>query len=337
MTAARRRVRRTPRARALGAIGLAAGVLVGACAWPASAQHRRLPASVGVLTDARATNHPVLDGLKAGLRQLGFEEGRDVVYDVRLTDASPGRMPGAAAALVLARADVIFTAGEAATLAVVKTTRSIPVVFTLVGDPVAAGLVDSLARPGANITGVSNLAVALVPKQLETLKAVAPAVRRVWAVHLGAEPGSSAAIERVREASSRLAMEVVPWPVRTPGDLDGVVGRAGFGDAFLVPDVAALDIAASLLEASLARRIPAVFPSDLWVARGGLLSIGADYRDQGIQAARLVAKILRGAPPRDLPVEAAERVLLTVNLKTAAAFGLVPPRDLLFRADLIRR
>jgi putative ABC transport system substrate-binding protein len=105
----------------------------------------------------------------------------------------------------------------------------------------------------------------------------------------------------------------------------------------IVPDLASMDVSAVLLEASLARRLPAVFSSELWVSHGGLVSYGADYRAQGVQAARLVGQILRGARPRDLPVEGADRVLLAVNLKTAAAFGLTVPRQVLFRADVIRR
>jgi putative ABC transport system substrate-binding protein len=184
---------------------------------------------------------------------------------------------------------------------------------------------------------VSSLTPDLVPKRLETLKALAPGVRRVWAVHHGADTASSAGITRARELSVRLGMEIVPQAVLTTGDLEHVLERVGPHDGFLVPDVAALDISAALLEASLARRVPAVFPSELWVSRGGLVSFGADYRAQGVQAARLVGKILRGAPPRDLPVEQAEPLVLAVNLKTAASLGLVAPRRLLFRADIIRR
>ncbi len=132
-------------------------------------------------------------------------------------------------------------------------------------------------------------------------------------------------------------MEIVPRIVRTPADLNEIVEGLRPGDALLVPDIATMDISAMLLEASLARRVPAVFSSELWVSHGGLVSYGADYRAQGVQAARLVAKILRGARPRDLPVEGADRIILAVNLKTAASLGLTAPRQVLFRADIIRR
>ena len=290
-----------------------------------------------MLNDARAANHPTVDGLKAGLRDLGFEEGRHVIFDVKLTDANPERMSAAAGALAKAGVDVVFTSSEAATLAARAATQTVPIVFTLVGDPVAAGIVNSLAHPEGNLTGVSSLTTELVPKRLEALKTLAPGLRRVWAIYHGADPASGAAITRALEVSSRFGIEIVRQAVRTPDELEHILEGLRPGDALLVPDIATMDIAAVLLEASLARRVPAVFSSELWVSHGGLVSYGADYRAQGVQAARLVARILRGARPRDLPVEGADRIVLAVNLKTAESFGLTAPRQILFRADIIRR
>jgi ABC-type uncharacterized transport system substrate-binding protein len=324
--------------RSLAAIVLGLAVLALVVVFPflASAQRPR-PYRVGVLNDARAANHPTVDGLKAGFRDLGLEEGRDVIFDVKLTDGNPERMPAAAGALVKAGVNLIFTSGEAATLAAKAATQAIPIVFTLVGDPVAAGIVKSLAHPEGNLTGVSSLTTELVSKRLEALKTLAPGVRRVWAIHHAADPASGAAITRALEASPRFGIEIVPQAVRTRDELEPILERLRPGDALLVPDVATLDISAVLLETSLARRVPAVFSSELWVSHGGLVSYGADYRAQGVQAARLVVKILRGARPQDLPVEGADRIVLAVNLRTVASFGLTAPRTLLFRADIIRR
>jgi len=327
-------VRRSLTAVLLGAAVLA---LVGVLPSPVGAQRTRPPYRVGVLNDARAANHPAVDGLKAGLRDLGFEEGRDIIFDVKLTDGDPERMPAAAAALVKTGVDLIFTSSEAATLVAKAATQTIPIVFTLVGDPVAAGVVRSLAHPAGNLTGISSLTTELVPKRLEALKALAPGVRRVWAIHHGADPASGAAITRALESSSRFGIEILPRAVLTPDELKQILERLRPGDALLVPDTATMGIAAVLLETSLARRIPAVFSSELWVSHGGLVSYGADYRAQGVQAARLAGKILRKARPQDLPIEGADRIVLAVNLKTAAAFGLTAPRALLFRADIIRR
>jgi putative ABC transport system substrate-binding protein len=325
--------------RSLAAVLLGAAVLavVGMSASPVGAQRTRPPYRVGVLNDARAANHPAVDGLKAGLRDLGFEEGRDVIFDVKLTDGDPARMPAAAGALVKAGVDVIFTSNEAATLAARAATQTIPIVFTLVGDPVAAGFVKSLAHPEGNLTGISSLTTELVAKRLEALKALAPELRRVWAIHHGTDPASGAAITRAIESSARFGIEILPRAVLTPDELGQILERLRPGDAMLVPDTATMNISAVLLETSLARRIPAVFSSELWVSHGGLVSYGADYRAQGVQAGRLVERILRGARPQDLPVEGADRIVLAVNLKTAAAFGLTAPRTLLFRADIIRR
>jgi len=318
-------------------LGPAILALVGALPSPAGAQRTRPPYRVGVLNDARAANHPAVDGLKAGLRDLGFAEGRDVIFEIKLTDGDPERMPAAAGALAKAGVDVIFTSNEAATLAAKGATQTIPIVFTLVGDPVAAGIVKSLAHPEGNITGISSLTTELVLKRLEALKALAPGVRRVWAIHHGADPASGAAITRAVESSSRFGIEILPRAVLTREELEQILERLRPGDAMLVPDTATIGISAVLLETSLARRIPAVFSSELWVSHGGLVSYGADYRAQGVQAARLVGKILHKARPQDLPVEGADRIVLAVNLKTAMAFGLTAPRTLLFRADIIRR
>lgn len=318
-------------------LGPASLALVAGDPVPANAQCARTPYRVGVVTDAKAGNHPTMQGLKAGLGDLGLEEGRDVVYDVALTDGDPEQIAAAARALVQSRANVIFTSGEAATLAAKTATLTIPIVFTLVGDPIAAGIVTSLAHPTGNLTGVSSLTTELVVKRLEMLKTLVPALRRVWTVSHGADPSSGVVMKKAVDGASRFGIEVVPRSVRTQGELDQVLAGIRTGDALLVPDVAALDLSAVLLEASLARRIPAMFSAELWVSHGGLVSYGADYRAQGVQAARLVAKVLRGARPSDIPVESADRVVLAINLKTAASFGLATPRKVLFSADVIRR
>lgn len=325
--------------RELAAVALGSIILALAGGWssPAVAQSVRAPYRVGILNDAAAANHPAVHGLKVGLGEAGLQDGRDVILDVKITDGSPEKMRAAAEALVKSGVDVIFTSGEAATLTAKAATQTIPIVFTLVGDPVAAGVVKSLAQPEGNVTGISSLTTELVPKRLEALKALAPAVRRVWAFSHAADPASAGTLARAGEASSRFGVELTPRTIGTPAELEQVLDGLRPGDGLLVPDIATMDISARLLEVSLARRIPAVFSSELWVSNGGLVSYGADYRAQGVQASRLVRKILRGTRPRDLPVEGADHVVLAVNLKTVTAFGLTAPRQILFRADVIRR
>jgi len=303
----------------------------------ADAGEARRPYRVGVLNEAWAANHPTVEGLKAGLRERGFEEGRDVTFDIHFTKGDPSATNAAAAALVKAQIDLLFTSNEAATQAAKDATQKVPIVFTLVGDPVAIGIVTQLAHPGGNVTGVSNLTTELVPKRIETLQKLVPAVQRIWTIYYAGDPSSVAAARKAQEAGPRLKLRVVERPVRTAEELEWALKELRPGDALLPPDIATMDIPAVILEASLAARIPAVFPAALWVGHGGLVSYGPDYYAQGVQAARLVAKILRGARPQDLPVEGADKIDLAVNLKTASLLGLTVPRKVLLRADRLQR
>jgi putative ABC transport system substrate-binding protein len=292
---------------------------------------------IGVLNDAWAANHPTVEGLRAGLRELGLEEGRDVVFDIRFTQGKPELAPSAAAELVKAGVDLIVTSNEAATRAAQDATRTIPIVFTLVGDPVRAGIVGALARPGGNVSGISSLTTELAAKRLEILNRLAPNAHRVWAIHHGDDASAVAAIQRAADAARRLKLELVSRPVHNEGELANAIKEIRPGDALLPPDAGTLGIPAALLEVSATARIPAVFTGSLWVGHGGLASYGADYRAEGLQAAGLVARILRGAQIGALPVEGADKIDLAVNVETAARLGLAVPRKILLRADTIRR
>ena len=297
----------------------------------------RRPYRVGVLNEASAANHPTVEGLKAGLKELGLGGGRDITFDIHFTKGDPSATNAAAAALVKAQVDLLFTSNEAAAQAAKSATQKVPIVFTLVGDPVAIGIVTQLAHPGGNVTGVSNLTTELVPKRIETLQKLVPAVQRILTIYSAGDPSSVAAARKAQEAGPRLKLRVVDRPVRTAEELEGALKELRPGDALLPPDIATMDIPGVILEASLAARIPAVFPAALWVGHGGLVSYGPDYYAQGVQAARLVAKILRGASPQDLPVEGADKIDLAVNLKTANLLGLTVPRRVLLRADRLQR
>jgi len=327
---------RSSRLRSICALGALAVVWVVLSA-KADAGEARRPYRVGVLNEAWAADHPTVEGLKAGLKERGLEEGRDVTFDIHFTKGDPSATKAAAAALVTAQCDLLFTSNEAATQAAKDATQKVPIVFSLVGDPVAVGLVTQLAHPGGNVTGVSNLTTELVPKRIETLQKLVPAVQRIWTIYYAGDPSSVAAARKAQEAGPRLKLRVVERPVRTAEELEWALKELRPGDALLPPDIATMDIPAVILEASLAARIPAVFPAALWVGHGGLVSYGPDYYAQGVQAARLVAKILRGARPQDLPVEGADKIDLAVNLKTASLLGLTVPRKVLLRADRLQR
>jgi len=303
----------------------------------AVAQEAPRPFRIGVLNAAWAASHPTVEGLKAGLKELGVEDGRDVTFDIRFTEGKLDTMPAAAGALVKAGVDLIFTSQEAATQAAKDATTNVPIVFTLVGDPVGAGLVGTLARPGGNVTGVSSLQTELVAKRLEVLKTLAPVVRRIWLIYYSGDLGTTPMIRKALEAGQRMKLEVVPKGVLDASELRRVLREVRRDDAVLIPEGSSPDLAIAIIEQSLALRVPAVYGTALWVGYGGLMSYGPDYFAQGVQAAALVAKIRRGARPQDLPVEGAEKIDLAVNLKTADLLGLPVPRKILLRADAFRR
>src|SRR5262244_1980259 len=327
------------------------GAAMVVCAWAFAAQAQqpspqhtqqaqqqpRRPLRIGVLNAAWAASHPTVEGLKAGLKELGLEDGRDVTFDIRFTEGKLNAIPPAAEALVKARVDLIFTSQEAATQAAKDATESIPIVFTLVGDPVGAGIVASIARPGGNVTGISSLQTELAAKRLEVLRTLAPAVRRVWLVYYQLDTGTQPMIVKALEAGQRMKLEVAPKGLADAAELKRVLGEVRSGDAVLAPEGSSPELTIGIIERSLAQRIPAVFGTALWIGYGGLISYGPDYYAQGVQAAALVAKILRGAKPQDLPVEGAEKIDLAVNLKTAEQLGLTVPRKILLRADAFRR
>jgi putative ABC transport system substrate-binding protein len=301
------------------------------------AQKAPRPFRIGVLNAAWAASHPTVEGLKAGLKELGFVDGRDVTFDIRFTEGRLDTMAAAAEALVKAGVDLIFTSQEAATNAAKDATESVPIVFTLVGDPVGASIVTKLGQPGGNVTGVSSLQTELVAKRLEVLKTLTPAVRRVWLVYYSVDLGTTPMVTKALEAAQRLNLDVLPKGVLDADELKRVLREVRRGDAVLAPEGSNPDLTIAIIERSLALRAPAVFGTALWIGYGGLISYGPDYYAQGVQAAALVAKILRGARPQDLPVEGAEKIDLAVNLKTAELLGLTVPRKILLRADAFRR
>jgi putative ABC transport system substrate-binding protein len=303
----------------------------------ADAGQARRPYRIGVLNEAWAPNHPTVEGLKAGLKELGLEEGRDVTFDLRFTAGNREILPAKATELVGQSVDLVFTSGDAAIQAAYNASETVPIVFTQVGD----ALIHRLPQIGHNvkgiITGVSSLNIKLAPKRLEFLKTLAPGLRRVWIVYPAGDASALAAVKEAEGAAARLKLQVVGRPVFTAEDVVRALNDTSSGDALLAPDNDTLDIPAAILERSLRSRLPAVFPTALWVEHGGLVSYGPEYYAQGVQAARLVAKILRGARPQDLPVESADKIDLAVNLKTAAFLGLTVPRKVLLRADRLQR
>ena len=331
MNAARRR-----RVHALlrGAIVLAAAAMLAESS--AQAESPR-PYRIGVLNEAWAANHPTVEGLKAGLRARGLAEGRDVTFELHFTEGKSDELPAEARALIKANVDLIFTNNEAAALAAKAASQRIPIVFTLIGNPVAAGIVADLARPGGNLTGIAGGATQIAAKRIEILRTLMPKMRRVWFIYRAGDPTDAAAVAAADQAARHLKVELLARSVQSPDQLKRDAPRGATGRRAMSPEMDALDITAALLDKSLKSRVPAIFATAHWVARGGLVSYGPDLYAQGVQAAGIVARILQGARPQDLPIESADDIALAINLETARLLALDVPRKILFRADVIQR
>jgi putative ABC transport system substrate-binding protein len=300
-----------------------------------NAQPSGRPYRIGVLNNAFVPGSPPVMGLKAGIKAEGLEEGRDVRFDVRSTGSEVKKTALLAAELAKENPDVIVAFGENETQAVKAAAPQTPIVFTQIADPVAIGLVSSVARPGGNVTGVANLFAELVPKRLELAKELMPNLRRVLVVYDAQDPASAAAARKAQETAPRLKLNVVVRAVRTKEEAVHELKAASAQDVLLAPATLNLSIMELILNLNLYAVAPAIFPSSFWVQSGGVASYGVDYYAEGVQVARLVAKILRGARPADLPVEGVDKIELAINRKTLQAFGAQIPPVLAARADRI--
>ena len=278
------------------------------------------------------------DAFTGRLGELGWTEGQNLVIESRYADGHYGRLPALAADLVRVPVDVIFANAAPSAQAAKQVTASIPIVFETLGDPITAGLVSSLGRPGGNLTGISGLGPELSGKRLELLRELLPGLRRVV---LLTNPGNVMAAPTVREtehAADALKLDVQVLEVRRPDQLESAFGRVGSDGAtalIVVPDPMLLTLAPRIQALLLKHRLPAVHAETGWLQRGGLMLFGSSLVDHFRQAATLVDKILRGARPGELPVEQSTKFELVINLKTAKALGLAIPPSLLLRADQV--
>ena len=271
-----------------------------------------------------------------GLQQLGWTEGRNVRIDIRWGMGDADRIRNYAAELVGLAPDVILANGSVVVAPLLQATRTIPIVFVFVPDPVGAGYVDSLSRPGGNATGFSQFEYATSAKWLELLKEVAPGVTRAAVLR---DPAITAGIGQfgaIQTAAPSFGVEVSPVNVRDAGEIERVITAfAGASNGGLIVTGSPLSLLhRDLIIAIAARhRLPAVYWNRLYVTGGGLISYGPDPIDQYRRAATYVDRILKGEKPADLPVQAPIKYELVINLKTAKALGLEVPQSLLARAD----
>ena len=293
-------------------------------------------ARIGYLGPAPAASFaPRVEALRAGLRELGYVEGKNLTFEFRWAEA-PERMPELAAELVAAGMDVIFAQTSTETAAVLETTRTVPVVFAGHADPVGVGHVASLARPGGNATGMTVVMTDLTAKALEILKEALPNASRFGAFFTSTAPSRIPALDAADRAARSLGIELHMVPVRSDDDFRGafanMVGERVDGFIVIASSLT-LSRRAVLADLAIEHRLASMFGAKDNVLAGGLMSYAPDARDLTRRAATYIDKILKGSRPADLPVEQASRYELTINLKTAKALGLTIPPTLLARAD----
>jgi putative ABC transport system substrate-binding protein len=316
-------------------------LLGGVAAWPltARAQQPERMRRIGVLTNLAADDPEAQARIGAflrGLQEFGWAVGRDVRIDYRWGGGDADRTRGYAAELVALTPEVILTSGSTAVAPLLQVTRSVPIVFSQVPDPVGAGFVKSLARPGGNATGFITFEYGLSGKWLELLKQIAPAVTRAAVLR---DPTQSAGIGQwgaIQAVAPSLGVEVSPVNVSDPSEIKRDVAdfARGSNSGLIVSSSPSAALHRDLIITLAVRhRLPAVYYQRVFAADGGLISYGPDFVDQYRRAAGYVDRILRGEKPADLPVQAPTKYELVINLKTAKALGLDIPTTLLARAD----
>jgi len=314
---------------------------LGAAPLTAEAQQAAKVARIGYLTPNLVSNPHLRDAFFQALRDLGYVVGRNMVIEYRDAEGNLERLPALAAELVALKVDVIFVGGGTrVTLAAMQATKTVPIVFTDVGDPVSSGLVTNLARPGGNVTGLSSLGPELVGKRLELLKQAVPGVNRVAVLFLPGALGERTDKEMLTAADvAARALGVQPQFVEAARDPDEFakafsdMRSARAGALTVLPSNRFRREHRRLVELATESRLPAVYTSREFVDAGGLMSYGANEPDLFRRAATYVDKILKGAKPGDLPVEQPTKFELVINLKTAKALGLTIPQSVLARAD----
>jgi putative ABC transport system substrate-binding protein len=277
--------------------------------------------------------------MRDGLLALGYREGEQFEIGVRFTQGNMATLPAAADELVQYGVDLILASGEEPVKAAQRATNQIPIVFIDASDPLGAGLIQSFARPGGNITGVATLRRELGPKRLQVFKELIPGLQRVLFPYDTADASAVATVPVYREAARRLGIELVEQVVHTEEEAQAALAavRQGAVDGILSHGTTALNIDGFILEATARQALPSMFAAAFLAEQGGLASYGPDLYDSGRQAVRLVDKILQGAKPAELPVEVNHKIEFVINLKTAQTLGLTIAPEVLFQANRLIR
>ena len=317
-------------------------VCAGSVALAADAQLTGRLVRIGILTTASRSllaQFGVLDPFLEGLRELGYVEGRNAVLEWRLAEGRPERLPGLAEELVRLNVDVILASGPAAARAARDATSAIPIVFTLVDDAVAEGLVGSLARPEKNITGVSLAGGPdIVGKRLQLLREAVPSIKRAGLLVNPGNPSHAPLVREMPSVAKAAGVELRIFEVQRLEDFDSFFASIPDAhiDGLVVLDDVILALRSQALTDFLTRnRIPAIYGATEFARVGGLMSYQTSFATINRRAAVYVDKILKGEKPADLPVEEPKELELVINLKTAKAMGLALPQSLMLRADRV--
>ena len=315
----------------LGSLGLAK---------PGNAQQPSSVRRIGVLLVSIAPDGKEARALRQGLWDAGYSEGRNIVIDWRYTDGEPKQLAALANELVQRKVEVIVTTSTTAAQAAKNATSQIPIVIALSGDPVGSGLVANLAHPGGNVTGLTIMTTDLTAKRLQLLKETIPRLGRVTVLWNPATPWHQKAIADLKAAAPVLSLELNFVSVRTAAELADVISAASKGQAqalYLMGSTLFFSHPKMLATLALKARLPAIYEERKFADQGGLMSYGASYTDLFHRSARYVDRILKGAEPRDLPMEQPTKFELVVNVRTAKALRITIPESVLLRADEVIR
>ena len=305
----------------------------------AAQQQKKIP-RIGYLAVNLTTNAFRSDAFREGLRQLGYAEGKNIVIESRGANGKVDRLNELATELVRLKVDVIVTRGPAPTGAAKAATTTIPIVMTQDPDPVGNGFIASLARPGGNITGLSNLSPEISGKKLELLKEILPKLSRVAVLKTSTIPGQSLQLREIGLTAGPLGVQLQSFDVLGPKDIETAFQAAisQHAEAFIVFGGGILTAERRrILEYVVKSRLPAIYSSPQYAEAGGLMFYGVDLTDLDRRAATYVDKILKGAKPADLPVEQPKKFELVINLKAAKQIGVTIPPNVLARAEKVIR
>ena len=273
-----------------------------------------------------------------GLRELGYVEGRNIIIEWRFAEGKYERLPGLAAELVSLKVDVLMVVNTAVIRAARQATSTIPIVMFTSSDPVGAGFVASLARPGGNITGLSNVVGDIAPKYVELLTVVVPKLSRVAVLLNPANTQHRPIFDNIQSAAAKAGIKAFPVEAETPRKVESAFAsmvQQRAGAMIMVVDARFTDYLPQIVGLAARNRMPAMFPDRGYVEAGGLMSYGQDFADSYRRAATYIDKIFKGAKAADLPVEQSTKFELVINRKTAKALGLTIPQELLLRADKV--